>query len=213
MQMREKVKAVIENTRIIPIIRTKNARSVIPVCQALLKGGINVVELTMTIPGAVEKLREISAQAGEGVIIGMGSVLDAKMAESAIVAGAHFIVSPITKLEVINVARSAGCVCVSGAYTPTEAQLAYEAGADYVKIFPADTLGAQYIKAILAPMPHLKLIPTGGVTLENINTFFEAGAVAVGVGSSLVSKKILETEDWEALTKLASEYARAVQKR
>jgi 2-dehydro-3-deoxyphosphogluconate aldolase/(4S)-4-hydroxy-2-oxoglutarate aldolase len=140
----------------------------------------------------------------------MGSVLDAAMARAALDAGAEFLVSPIAKVDVAAAARAAQRVCMLGAYTPTEAQLAHTSGADFVKIFPADNLGPAFLRALRAPMPHLKLVPTGGVTLENAADFINAGAAALGVGSSLVTKQILKESNWPELTRLASDYARAV---
>jgi 2-dehydro-3-deoxyphosphogluconate aldolase/(4S)-4-hydroxy-2-oxoglutarate aldolase len=210
--MNQKVKIIesIQDCGIIAIIRTKTDEQVMDVCRSLLDGGINVLELTMTIPGAIEKFKQVNTELGNKALLGMGSVLDAKMAKSAINAGAKFIVSPVTRPEIADTANAAGCVCMLGAYTPTEAETAYRAGSDFIKIFPADTLGVQYIKALLAPMPHLKLVPTGGVNLQNIKEFFAAGVSAVGVGSSLVNKNILAASDWNGLKKLASEFVNAI---
>lgn len=200
----------IEECGIVAIIRTKKPDQVEFVCEALLKGGINVLELTMTIPNATEKLKSVISRFGNDAIFGMGSVLNRKMAEEAIAAGAQFIVSPITFEEIAETAKRFSTICMLGAYSPTEAQKAYCAGSDYIKIFPADTLGLGYIKALLAPMPHLKLIPTGGVNLENVRDFIKAGVAAVGVGSSLVTKSVLETSNWESLANLASNYVNAI---
>lgn len=210
MNQKELVIRKIEECGIVAIIRTKNTDQVEYVCEALLKGGINVLELTMTIPNAAEKLKSVIARFGKDAVFGMGSVLDAQMAETAIGAGAQFIVSPITFEEIAETAKKFSTVCMLGAYSPTEAQRAFRAGSDFIKIFPADTLGLGYIKALLAPMPHLKLIPTGGVNLDNIRDFIKTGIPAVGVGSSLVTKNILEKSDWSALSKLAADYLNAI---
>ncbi len=210
MNEKDKIIESIQDCGIIAIIRTKTDEQVMDVCRSLLEGGINVLELTMTIPGAIEKFKQVNAELGNKALLGMGSVLDAKMAKSAINAGAKFIVSPVTRPEIAETANVAGCVCMLGAYTPTEAETAYRAGSDFIKIFPADNLGVQYIKALLAPMPHLKLVPTGGVNLQNINEFFAAGVSAVGVGSSLVNKNILSASDWNGLRKLASDFVNAI---
>jgi 2-dehydro-3-deoxyphosphogluconate aldolase/(4S)-4-hydroxy-2-oxoglutarate aldolase len=137
-------------------------------------------------------------------------VLNAAAARAAIDAGAEYVVSPITKLELIDVAHAAGKPVMIGAYTPTEAQLAHEAGADFVKIFPADKLGPGYIKNIRAPLPHLRVVPTGGVDLNTAADFLKAGCAALGVGSSLVSAEILRTGNWAELTRLAGEFVRIV---
>jgi len=210
MNEKSQIIKAIQDCGIIAIIRTKTPEQVTDVCRSLLDGGINVLELTMTIPGAIEKFKQVDAEFGNKAILGMGSVLDAEMAQSAIKAGAKFIVSPITRIEIAEAANSARRVCMLGAYSPTEAETAYRYGSDFIKIFPADNLGVQYIKALLAPMPHLKLVPTGGVNLQNIKEFFAAGVPAVGVGSSLVNKNIIAASDWNGLKKLASEFVSAI---
>ncbi|MGC8886437.1 MAG: bifunctional 4-hydroxy-2-oxoglutarate aldolase/2-dehydro-3-deoxy-phosphogluconate aldolase [Verrucomicrobiia bacterium] len=207
---KEQIAKRIEQSGIIAIIRTKSPEQLCDVCRALLDGGIDTIELTMTIPGAVEQFRQVSRVFGDKALLGMGSVLDARMAKEALNAGAQFIVSPITRAEIADTVNAAGKVCMLGAYTPTEAETAQRVGLDFVKIFPADNLGVQYIKALLAPMPHLRLVPTGGVNLENIVEFLRAGVSAVGVGSSLVTKNILANSDWKGLTTLAAQFANAV---
>lgn len=209
MEKQEIIKRI-ERRGIIAIIRTKSPDQVLDACRALLDGGIDVLELTMTIPGAVEKFKEVYNELGGKALLGMGSVLDSKMAKDALNAGAQFIVSPITKSEIAETVNSSGRVCMLGAFTPTEAETAQRSGSDFVKIFPADNLGVQYIKALLAPMPHLRLVPTGGVNLENIGEFIKAGVSAVGVGSSLVTKNILASSDWNALSNLAAQYVKAI---
>ena len=136
-------------------------------------------------------------------MIGVGTVLDADTCRAAIAAGAEFVVTPICRTELVAIAHAAGCPIMLGAYTPTEAQLAHEAGADFVKIFPADSLGPSYIKALRAPLPHLRIVPTGGVDVHNIAEFLKAGCAALGVGSALVSAKILQEADWPELTRRA----------
>lgn len=210
MSQKDFVIRKIEECGIVAIIRTKRNDQVEYVCEALLKGGINVLELTMTIPNATEKLKSVISRFGKNAVFGMGSVLDGKMAEAAIEAGAQFIVSPITFQEIAETAKKFSTVCMLGAYSPTEAQMAYRFGSDFIKIFPADTLGLGYIKALLAPMPHLKIIPTGGVSLDNIRDFIKAGVPAVGVGSSLIPKYVLDTSDWSGLSKLAEDYMKAI---
>jgi len=163
----------------------------------------------MSTPNAFRAIESASRHFGREALIGVGTVLDAQTAETAITAGAEFVVTPITRKEIATVARAHNKPVMLGAYTPTEAQAAYEAGADFIKIFPAETLGPNYIKSLRAPLPHLKIVPTGGVTVENLGSWFEAGCSAVGIGSSLISKKILETDDWVQLKKAAEGFVAA----
>ena len=144
-------------------------------------------------------------------MVGAGTVIDAGSCRAAIDAGAAFIVTPICRTDLVEMARAAERPIMLGAYTPTEAQLAYEAGADFVKIFPADTLGPDFVKALLAPLPHLRIVPTGGVDVNNISDFFQAGCAAVGVGSALVSARILQDAGWPELTRRAREFVNAAQ--
>jgi 2-dehydro-3-deoxyphosphogluconate aldolase/(4S)-4-hydroxy-2-oxoglutarate aldolase len=163
----------------------------------------------MTTPNALTAIREARAKIGERALIGVGTVLDTYTCSRAIEAGAEFIVTPICRTELVPLAHTAGCPIMLGAYTPTEAQLAHEAGADFVKLFPADSLGPPYIKALRAPLPHLRLVPTGGVDLHNVAEFLKAGCAALGIGSSLVSAKILQDADWPELTRRASAFVNA----
>jgi 2-dehydro-3-deoxyphosphogluconate aldolase/(4S)-4-hydroxy-2-oxoglutarate aldolase len=163
----------------------------------------------MTTPNALAAIREARAKIGERALIGVGTVLDTNTCTRAIEAGAEFIVTPICRTEFVPLAHSAGRPIMLGAYTPTEAQVAHEAGADFVKLFPADNLGSGYITALRAPLPHLRLVPTGGVDLHNVADFLKAGCAALGVGSSLVSAKILQDEDWPELTRRATSFVTA----
>lgn len=194
---------------IIAVVRAKRADQVVPLAKALVTGGLIAVEITMTTPHAIAAIREATVQLGDRALIGVGTVLDEGTCRAAIEAGAQFIVSPICRHELVPIAHEAGKPIMLGAYTPTEAQLAHEAGSDFIKIFPADGLGPNYIKALRAPLPHLKIVPTGGVDLKTIGEFFKAGCVAVGAGSSLLSKDILEKDDWATLTKLATAFVQA----
>ena len=199
------------NPGIIAVVRAKRADQVVPLAQALVAGGIIAVEVTMTTPDAIAAIREASAKLGARALIGVGTVLDEATCRAAIEAGAQFIVSPMCRRELVAVAHQAGKPIMLGAYTPTEAQLAHEAGADFIKIFPADTLGPNYIKSLRAPLPHLKIVPTGGVDLKTIGDFFKAGCFAVGAGSALISKDVLEKDDWATLTATAAAFVRAAQ--
>ena len=199
------------NPGIIAVVRAKRADQVVPLAEALVAGGIIAVEVTMTTPDAIAAIREASAKLGARALIGVGTVLDEATCRAAIEAGAQFIVSPMCRRELVAVAHQAGKPIMLGAYTPTEAQLAHEAGADFIKIFPADTLGPNYIKSLRVPLPHLKIVPTGGVDLKTIGDFFKAGCFAVGAGSALISKDVLEKDDWATLTATAAAFVRAAQ--
>jgi 2-dehydro-3-deoxyphosphogluconate aldolase / (4S)-4-hydroxy-2-oxoglutarate aldolase len=197
---------------IVAVVRALSAEQVIPLAEALVAGGIHAVEITMTTPDAIEAIRHACKHFGDRALIGVGTVLNAATAREAIAAGAEFVVSPIARPEIAQAAAAAQRPVMLGAYTPTEAQLVHESGADFVKLFPADTLGIAYIKALRAPLPHLKIVPTGGVTIENIAEFFQAGCVAVGAGSSLISREILQQNDWKQLKERAEKFVRAAAK-
>jgi 2-dehydro-3-deoxyphosphogluconate aldolase / (4S)-4-hydroxy-2-oxoglutarate aldolase len=209
MPTKAEIIARLTHPGIIAVVRAKRADQAVPLSEALVAGGVIAVEITMSTPDAISAIREASRKLGERALIGVGTVLDAATATAAIEAGAQFVVSPICRPEVARAANAAQKPVMLGAYTPTEAQLAYEAGSDFIKIFPADTLGPKYISAIRAPLPHLKVVPTGGVDVNTIAAFFKAGCPAVGAGSSLVSKEILERDDWAQLTKRAAEFVKA----
>lgn len=194
---------------IIAVVRAKSREQVLPLTEALLAGGVVAIEITMTTPQAIDAIAEASQKFGASALLGVGTVLDAATCRQAIAAGAEFIVSPITRPEIAKVANAADRPVMLGAYTATEAQLAYESGADFIKIFPADGLGPGYIKSLRAPLPHLRIVPTGGVDLNNVADFLKAGCVALGVGSSLLSAQILRDNDWPALTRLAAEFVKA----
>ncbi len=195
---------------IIAIVRTKRPDQVVPLAEALVAGGVIAVEVTMTTPNAIAAIREAKQKLGDRALIGVGTVLDVATCRAAIEAGAQFVVSPIVRPELVPVCHAAGVPVMLGAYTPTEAQLAHEAGADFVKIFPADGLGPKYIRNLLAPLPHLRIVPTGGVDLNTIADFLKAGCAAVGAGGSLITAKILETDNWPELTRLAAQFVTAV---
>ena len=189
---------------IIPVIRADSSEHIMAVCEALVAGGITALEITLTTPDALSCISKAARRFAPQAVTGAGSVTTPEMCRAAIEAGASFIVTPIMRPEIVPVAKAAGCVIVLGAFTPTEAQLAHEAGADFVKIFPVD--GPDFIKAMRAPLPHLKIIPTSGVTLQTAAEFLAVGCVALGVGSNLVSPKILREQNWADLTLLAAEY-------
>jgi 2-dehydro-3-deoxyphosphogluconate aldolase/(4S)-4-hydroxy-2-oxoglutarate aldolase len=197
---------------IIAVVRAQNRDQVIPLSEALIAGGVVAIEITMTTPNAIAAIAEARERIGERAVIGVGTVLDSDTCRAAIGAGAEFVVTPICRTALIGIAQAADRPIMIGAYTPTEAQQAYEAGADFIKIFPADALGPGYIRSIRAPLPHLRLVPTGGVDVQNVGNFIRAGCVALGVGSSMISAKILQEADWPALTRKAAEFVEAARK-
>jgi len=197
------------NPGIIAVVRAQKPEQVLPVSEALLAGGVRAIEITTTTPNAVEVMAQAQKKLGERALFGVGTVLDAATCRAALDAGAEFIVSPIAVKELVPLAKAAGKPVMLGAYTPTEAQAVHESGADFVKIFPADTLGPGYIKALRAPLPHLRIVPTGGIELNNVADFLKAGCVALGLGSSLVSQAILQQADWPELTRRAAAFVAA----
>jgi Entner-Doudoroff aldolase len=174
------------NPGIVAVVRALRHEQVQPLSEALIAGGVTAIEITMTTPGAIDALRETRTRIGSRGVVGVGTVLDVATCRAAIEAGAEFVVSPILRTELVALAHAADRPIMLGAYTPTEAQLAHEAGADFIKIFPADTLGPGYIKSLRAPLPHLRIVPTGGVDAGNVAEWFKAGCAAVGAGWSLV---------------------------
>ena len=197
------------NPGVIAVVRALRTDQAVPLAEALVAGGIIAVEITMTTPDAIAAIREASARLGDRALIGVGTVLDEATGRAAIEAGAQFVVSPIGRTELVKICAEAHRPVMLGAYTPTEAQRAHEAGSDFIKIFPADGLGPNYIKALRAPLPHLRIVPTGGVDLKTIGEFFKAGCVAVGAGSSLIAREVLEQDDWTTLTRTAAAFVQA----
>jgi 2-dehydro-3-deoxyphosphogluconate aldolase/(4S)-4-hydroxy-2-oxoglutarate aldolase len=197
------------NPGIIAIIRADSADGLVEAAGALLAGGVTTMEVTMTTPDALGVITAISNRYGREVLIGVGSVIDPETVQAAVSAGAEFIVTPTTKPDVIAAANRLEKPIASGAYTPTECLFAHESGADFVKLFPAEFHGPAYVKALLAPLPQLRIVPTGGVTPATVGAFLAAGSVALGVGSALVSKDILRDRDWARLTTKAQEFIAA----
>lgn len=185
------------------VIRMEEPEKLVHVAEALHVGGISAIEVTMTVPNAIDGIKAVRDAMGEDVLLGVGSVLDAETARKAVRAGARFVVSPIFKREIIEAAHALDAAALPGCFTPTEVQAAWEAGADIVKVFPASIVGMKFIKAVRAPLPHLKLMPTGGVTLENAGDWLRAGAVAVGIGSALTDKQALAEENYARFTENA----------
>jgi len=199
MERQEIVNTLIDASAI-AVVRLTDTTKLIKVSEAIYEGGVSAIEITMTVPKAIKMIEEASRQIGSYMQIGVGSVLDAGTAEKAIDAGAKYVVSPVFKKEIMEAAHKNNVPAMPGAFTPTEIQTAYEAGADIIKVFPADVVGMSFFKGVLAPMPHLKLMPTGGVTLTNAGDWLKAGACAVGVGTALLDKKAISAGDYKTLT-------------
>jgi len=210
MRRKADILPLLTNPGVIAVVRALRREQVIPLSEALVAGGVIAVEVTLSTPDAIPALREARQMLGDRAVIGVGTVLDADTCRRACEAGAEFVVSPILRPEIAAAAREFDRPVMLGAYTPTEAQLAHEAGSDFIKIFPSDGLGAPYIKAIRAPLPHLKIIPTGIARAEDITALIQAGCVAVGLGSILLTKEILSTDNWPELTKLARRFVAQV---
>jgi len=187
----------------VAVLRIKEPEKLKKVIEALAEGGITIAEITMTVPNAIQLIEKMNNELDKNIIIGVGSVLNTQIAEDAIKAGAKYVVSPIFKKEIIEKAHQYDIPAMPGCFSPTEIQTAYEAGADIIKVFPADVLGMAFFKGILAPMPHLKLMPTGGVTLTNAGEWLKAGACAVGIGSALLDKEAIQNEHYDKLTENA----------
>jgi 2-dehydro-3-deoxyphosphogluconate aldolase/(4S)-4-hydroxy-2-oxoglutarate aldolase len=183
----------------VAVMRMKDAARLAEAAEALRRGGVMALEITMTVPGAVEIIRAMTKGKPEGLLVGAGTVLDAGTASDVIAAGADFVVSPVFDAGMVEACRAAGVLAVPGAFTPTEIVKAWRAGADVVKVFPATSLGPQFIRDVRAPLPELRLMPTGGVTIENARDFLAAGACCVGLGSALIDRQAVEAGDWAAI--------------
>jgi len=209
---RDEVVARVEAAGAVAVIRLDDASRLVEVAEALVSGGLDCIEFTMTTPGALQMVAQVAQQFGDKILLGAGTVLDAETADAAILAGARFIVGPTLSIPVIKLCHRHGVVVVPGTFTPTEIYTAWRAGADMIKIFPAYVGGSRYIRAILAPLPQVKLMPTGGVTLQNAADFVQAGAVAVGLGSALVDKATVREGRFEVLTERAARLVETIRK-
>ncbi|MDH7489121.1 MAG: bifunctional 4-hydroxy-2-oxoglutarate aldolase/2-dehydro-3-deoxy-phosphogluconate aldolase [Anaerolineae bacterium] len=205
------VVARILRTGVIAIVRLDSAESLQKVADAILEGGIDIIEFTMTTPGALDILDKATAKFGDRVILGAGTVLDAESARAAVLAGARFVVSPNLNARTVELCHRYGVVAVPGVLTPTEIVAAMEAGADLIKVFPASLGGPEYIKAVRAPLPQAPLVPTGGVEVSNAVDYIRAGAVAVAIGGSLVNKKWVAAGDFAKMTETARRLVETVQ--
>jgi 2-dehydro-3-deoxyphosphogluconate aldolase/(4S)-4-hydroxy-2-oxoglutarate aldolase len=198
---------------VVPVVRASSADEAFAVAEAIKAGGVPILEITMTVPGAIDVIAGLSARYGSEVLVGGGTVLDPETARAAILAGASFIVSPSLNSATIELCRRYSIAVCPGALTPTEVVTAWQAGADVVKVFPCGAMGgAKYLKSLKAPFPQIEMIPTGGVSLETAADFIKAGAVALGVGADLVDTKAIRNGEPEKVTKAAATYVEIVKK-
>ncbi|ADV63960.1 2-keto-3-deoxy-phosphogluconate aldolase [Isosphaera pallida ATCC 43644] len=203
------LEAILER-KLVAVVRSERADRLVGVLEALAEGGVDVAEVTFTVPNALEVIQEARRRLGDRIKLGAGTVLDPETARAALLAGASFVVAPTLNLEVIRLCRRHGAVVMPGAFTPTEILTAWEAGADVVKLFPADVGGPAYLKAIRAPLPQVKLMPTGGVDLTTARAFLDAGACCLGVGSALVDPKAIASGNTDRLRELARQFRAVV---
>ncbi len=210
MDNKEKNLQDIVNCGVVAIVRVESAQEAIEVCGAIAKGGVKPIEITMTVPGAIDAIKEFKSTVKDEVLVGAGTVLDPETARAVILAGAEFVVSPTLNLEVIEVCRRYSKIVIPGTFTPTEILTAWEAGADIVKVFPATMGGPKYLMDIRGPLPQIRLMPTGGVNVENTPDFIRAGAVAVAAGTSLVDKKAVSERRYDIITENAKKFVEAV---
>src|SRR6516165_9185818 len=195
---------------IVAVVRSPDSRQLVEVAKALADGGVSVMEITFTVPNALDVIRQVQQALGDRILLGAGTVLDSETARAAILAGAEFIVAPTLNLSVIQLCHRYDKLVLPGAFTPTEILTAWEAGADIVKVFPADVLGPTFFKAVKAPLPQVRMMPTGGVDLTTAATFLKAGACALGVGGQLVEAKAVAERNFDRLRDLARQYVAVV---
>jgi 2-dehydro-3-deoxyphosphogluconate aldolase/(4S)-4-hydroxy-2-oxoglutarate aldolase len=197
----------IKEIAVVPIVRTPDLKSALAAVEAVLEGGINCVEITMTVASALKAIESVADRYGDSVLLGAGTVLDPETARACMLAGAQFFVTPSLNVKVIELARRYSRPIFPGGLTPTEILMAWEAGADGVKVFPCNALGgAKYIKSLKGPFPHIDLVPTGGVNLETIGEFLAAGSSAVGVGSELIDAQSVASGDYRGVTERARKF-------
>ena len=189
---------------VVAVIRMKDTNRLLKVIEAVRSGGVKSIEITMTVPGAVDIIRQLSKAVPADVLLGAGTVVDEETAEKVIEAGATFVVGPVLNLGIVSLCVERGIAVMPGCYTPTEILAGWKAGADIIKVFPATSLGLKYFKDLRGPFPDIRLMPTGGVTIDNVGEWIAAGACAVGIGSDLLDKKAIEEERYTVLTERAA---------
>jgi 2-dehydro-3-deoxyphosphogluconate aldolase/(4S)-4-hydroxy-2-oxoglutarate aldolase len=195
---------------IVAVVRSPDSRQLVEAARALADGGVSVVEITMTVPGALDVVRRVREALGDRLLLGAGTVLDPETARAALLAGAEFLVAPTVNLDVIRLCQRYDKLVMPGAFTPTEILTAWEAGADIVKVFPADVVGPAFFKALRGPLPQVRLMPTGGVDLTTAAAFLRAGACCLGIGGQLVEPKAVAEGNFERIRDLARQYAAIV---
>ena len=200
----------IHSSGVVAVIRRQRPEDVVPLAEALVKGGVTTLEITVDSEQSFHLIGEVKKRLGSSALVGAGTVLDAETARTAIQSGADFIFSPIFSKSLIEMAKRYGVISMPGVLTPSEMVEAYQAGADIVKVFPASAFGPSYIKDLQGPLGHISMIPTGGVTVENIGAYIANGAVAAGVGGSLVKQKFIDSQDFASITTLAEQFSEAV---
>jgi len=211
MNRKETVARIIDHG-VVAVIRMKDTDRLLKVIEAVREGGVKCIEITMTVPGAVEIIRQLTGIVPKDVLIGAGTVTNAETAQKVMEAGATFVVGPIVNLEMIAACVQRDIPVFPGCYTPTEIYTAWNAGADIIKVFPATTLGPKYFKDLRGPFPEIRLMPTGGVTIDNVGEWIAAGACAVGIGSDLLDKKAIDEGRYEVLTERAARMVTSVRK-
>jgi len=209
-ELREGIVRQIADGGVVAVIRLQDGSKLRAVVNALARGGITALEVTMTVPRAIELIAEIAPSLPPGFLLGAGTVVDPDTARAAVKAGARYIVSPVFRPAVVEAAHAAGAAAMPGCFSPTEILAAWDAGADVVKVFPATALGPAYFKDLKGPMPQVRLMPTGGVSLENAAEWIRAGAVAVGVGGALVDPKLVAAGDFAGITERARRFVERV---
>jgi 2-dehydro-3-deoxyphosphogluconate aldolase / (4S)-4-hydroxy-2-oxoglutarate aldolase len=195
---------------IVAVVRSPDSQQLVEVCRALAEGGVTVVEITMSVPNALDVVKQVRQALGDRLLLGAGTVLDAETARAVLLAGAEYVVAPTVNLEVIRLCRRYDKLVMPGALTPTEILTAWEAGADIVKVFPADVVGPAFFKAVRAPLPQIRLMPTGGIDLQTAASFLKAGACCLGVGGQLVEPKAVAERNFDRIRDLARQYSAIV---
>ena len=196
---------------IVAVVRSRDSLQLVEVARALADGGVNVIEITMTVPDALDVVRTVRKTLGDRILLGAGTILDPETARAALLAGAEFLVAPTLNLDVIRLCQRYDKLVMPGAFTPTEILTAWEAGADIVKVFPADAVGPGFLRAVRAPLPQVKLMPTGGVDLNTAADFLKAGACCLGVGGQLVEPKAVAERNFDRIRELARQYTSIVE--
>jgi 2-dehydro-3-deoxyphosphogluconate aldolase/(4S)-4-hydroxy-2-oxoglutarate aldolase len=196
---------------IVAVVRSPDSQQLVEVCRALADGGVTVVEITMSVPDALDVVRAVRRALGDRLLLGAGTILDPETARAALLAGAEYLVAPTVNLDVIRLCQRYDKLVMPGAFTPTEILSAWEAGADVVKVFPAEVLGPAFFKALRGPLPHIRLMPTGGVDLTTAADFLKAGACCLGIGSQLVEPRAVAARDFDRIRDLARQYMQLVQ--